>query len=138
MRPVLHADCPRARVRRSVQTPCEVVRARDYSLVGTRAIDLSARGMLLEIDTCVLTGEELLVLFRSPSGDWYDYDATVSRVLHGRRHGDERRAIGIAFDPIDPWREILLCEALRRAPVAARPGSRPVLHGGRHARELVQ
>jgi hypothetical protein len=88
--------------------------------------------MLLETDTCVLTGEELLVLFRSPSGDWYDYDGTVARVLHGRRHRDERRAIGIAFHPIDPWREILLCEALRRAPVASRLCGRPVLRGGRH------
>jgi hypothetical protein len=114
-----------------VQTPCEVVRARDYSLVGTRTLDLSAKGMLLETETSVLTGEELLVLFRSPSGDWYDYDATVARVLHGRRHCDRRRAVGIAFDPIDPWREILLCEALRRAPVAPRPGSRAVRHGGR-------
>lgn len=135
MRPVLHADCPRARVRRTVQTPCEVVRARDHSLVGTRAIDLSTKGMLLETDACVLTGEELIVLFRSPTGDWYDYDGTVARVLHGRRHRDDRRAIGIAFDPIDPWREILLCEALRRAPVAPRPGSRAVFHGGRYARE---
>src|SRR5258708_3440435 len=128
MRPVLHADCPRAKVRRSVQTPCEVVRARDYSLVGTRAIDLSTKGMLLEIDTCVLTGEELLVLFRSPSGDWYDYDGTVARVLHGRRHRDERRAIGIAFDPLDPWPQILLSQALPPPPPPPRPATPPLSH----------
>lgn len=124
MRPVLHAACPRARVRRSVQTRCEVVRARDYSLVGTRMLDLSPRGMLLETDAAVMTGEELLVLLRTPSGDWFDCDATVARVLHGRRRGDPRRAVGIALEPLDPWHDILLCDALKEAPPAPRGQSR--------------
>ena len=67
-------------LRRSVETRCEVVRARDYSLVGTHIVDLSTRGMLLETEAPVMTGEELLVLFRGPSGNWYDCDATVARV----------------------------------------------------------
>jgi hypothetical protein len=96
------------------------VRARDYSLVGTRVVDLSTKGLLLESDATVLTGEELLVLFKTPAGDWYDCDATVARVLHGRRRWDEMRGIGIAFEPLDPWREILLCESLRSAPVGER------------------
>lgn len=120
MRPVLHAHCPRARVRRSVQTPCEVVRARDYSLVGTKVLDLSPRGLLLQTDAAVMTGEELLVLVRGPSGDWYDLDATVARVLHGRRRRDETRAVGVAFEPLDPWRDILLCDSLKHAPAATR------------------
>jgi hypothetical protein len=120
MRPVLHADCPRARLRRTVEIPCEVVRARDYSLVGTQVVDVSAKGILLESDATVLTGDELLVLFRSPWGDWYDCDATVARVLHGRRRWDDVRGIGIAFEPLDPWREVMLCESLRNAPVAPR------------------
>jgi hypothetical protein len=124
MRPVLHADCPRARLRRSVQTYCEVVRARDYSLVGTRVVDLSPRGLLLETDEAVITGEELLVLFRAPTGDWFDCDGTVARVLHGRRRRDRGRAVGIAFEPLDPWRDILLCDALKNAPVASRGESR--------------
>jgi hypothetical protein len=111
-------------VRRAVQTACEVVRARDYSLVGTRVVDLSTRGMLLETDATVMTGEELLVLFRGPSGDWYDCDANVARVLHGRRRRDTRRAIGIAFEPLDPWRDILLCDSLKNAPVAERGSGR--------------
>jgi hypothetical protein len=120
MRPVLHADCPRARLRRTIETACEVVRARDCSPVGTRVVDLSAKGLLLETDATLLTGEELMVLFRSPWGDWFDCDATVARVLHGRRRWDDIRAIGIAFEPLDPWREIMLCESLRNAPVAHR------------------
>ena len=120
MRPILHAQCPRARVRRAVPTACEVVRARDYSLVGTQVIDVSTRGMLLRTDAAVMTGEDLLVLFRGPSGDWYDVDATVARVVHGRRRRDETRAVGIAFEPLDPWRDILLCDSLKHAPVAVR------------------
>jgi hypothetical protein len=120
MRPVLHANCPRARVRRAVPTACEVVRARDYSAVGTRVLDVSPRGMLLATDASVMTGEELLVLFRTPTGNWFDLDATVARVLHGRRRRDERRAVGIAFEPLDPWRDILLCDALKDAPPASR------------------
>jgi hypothetical protein len=124
MRPVLHAQCPRARLRRAVETPFEVVRLRDGSLVGKRVLDLSARGMLLQTDAPVLTGEELRVLFRGPSGDWYDCDGTVARVLHSRRRGDRARAVGIAFEPVDPWRDILLCDALKRAPLAARSTAR--------------
>ena len=120
MRPVLHADCPRALLRRSVEIPCEVVRARDYAVVARSVVDVSARGMLVESDTPVLTGEDLLVLFRSPWGDWYDCDATVARILHGRRRWDDMRGIGIAFERLDPWREIMLCESLRKAPAAPR------------------
>ena len=133
MRPVLHADCPRARLRRRIEPRCEVVRARDYSLVGTRVVDLSTKGMLLASDAAVLTGEELLVLFRTPTGDWYDCDATVARVLHGRRRGDAHRAVGIAFEPLDPWRDILLCEALRNAPVAPRHLAAHSLRARTHA-----
>jgi hypothetical protein len=98
---------------------------RDGSLVGSRVLDLSARGMLLEIDAPVLTGEEMRVLFRAPSGEWCDRDGTVARVLHGRRRADRTRAIGIAFEPIDPWNDILLCDSLKHAPLAERGVARP-------------
>jgi hypothetical protein len=118
-RPVFHAECPRAGLRRHVHTPCEVVRERDFKRVGTRVLDLSSKGMLLESDLSILTGEQVLVSFRSPSGRWHDLDASVARVLHGRRRGDTHRAAAIAFD-IDPFSELLLCEALRGEPVTKR------------------
>jgi hypothetical protein len=108
-----------------VRPPCEVVRTRDFRLVGTRVLDLSAKGMLLEADLPILTGEELLVTFKTPGTDrWYDCEATVARVLHGRRRGDACRALGIAFDGIDPFSELLLCEHLRDAPPARSKASR--------------
>jgi len=121
MRPVLHADCQRALLRRDVQTTCEVVRERDFRLVGRRVLDLSAKGMLIETDQRILTGEELIVTFRGPaSRRWYDCTGTVARIVHGRRRRDRRRAIGVTFDTLDVFSELLLCEELRDAPVAAR------------------
>jgi hypothetical protein len=121
MRPVLHAECARARLRRAVHTPCEVVRERDFKLVGTRVLDLSTSGMLLETDLPVLTGEELLVSFKSPSSDrWYDCAATIARVLHGRRCRDVRRAVGVSFESLHLLDGLLLCEELRFAPLTRR------------------
>ncbi len=128
MRPVLHADCQRALLRRDVlgqasraEVPCEVVRERDFRLVGSKVIDLSAKGMLLETDQRVLTGEEVLVSFRGPTSKrWYDCTGTVARILHGRRRRDQRRAIGVHFDNLDVLSELLLCEELKGAPVAPR------------------
>jgi hypothetical protein len=120
MRPAVHADCPRATLRRILPTtPCEVVRERDFRRVGTRVLDLSSRGMLLEADLPVLTGEPVLVSFRGPSGRYYDLEASIARVVHGRRKGDRHRAAALAFD-IDPFSEVLLCESLRGAPVTER------------------
>ena len=121
MRPALHANCARGLLRRSVETRCEVVRERDFKLVGTRVLDLSTRGLLLETDQAILTGEDLFVSFKSPTSDrWYDCTATVARVLHGRRRRDQRRAIGVAFDRLHVLDELLLCEELRRAPTTRR------------------
>ena len=121
MRPVLHADCQRALLRRDVRTTCEVVRERDFRLVGSRVLDLSAKGMLIETDQRILTGEELIVTFRGPaSRRWYDCTGTVARIIHGRRRRDRKRAIGVSFDTLDVFSELLLCEELRDAPVAAR------------------
>jgi hypothetical protein len=104
-----------------VQPPCQVVRTRDFRLVGTSVVDLSTKGMLLETELPILTGEELLVSLKSPVAElWYDCEATVARVVHGRRRGDPHRALGIAFDTLDPWNELLLCEHLRSQPVTLR------------------
>jgi hypothetical protein len=124
MRPVFHAQCPRARLRRRVQPSCEVVRTRDFRLIGTRVLDLSATGMLLETELPILTGEELIVSFKSPGDRWFDCEASVARVEHGRRRSDSHRALGISFDALDPWNELLLCEHLRSAPLARDSAAR--------------
>jgi hypothetical protein len=121
MRPVLHADCPRALLRRPVLTLCEIVRERDFRLVGSRILDLSSRGLLVESDLQVLTGEEVVVTLRSPTTKrWYDCTGTVARIVHGRRRRDRKRAVGIALDGLDAFSELLLCEELKHMPVTGR------------------
>jgi hypothetical protein len=101
-----------------VKTECQIVRERDFKLVGTEVIDVSVRGMLLMADLPVLTGEELIVTFKGPATSrWYDCGGMVARVLHGRRREDRRRAVGVAFEGLGPFHELLLCDELAKTPL---------------------
>jgi hypothetical protein len=98
---LVHAQQRRA-LRRGVRVDCQVVRERDFTLIGSRGLDLSPLGMLVFAQEPVLTGEPLLVAFRLPqSAWWFDSEATVSRVVHGRRPGDRGRCFGIEFETLD-------------------------------------
>ncbi len=114
----------RGAFRRFVRVDCQVVRDHDFRLVGDLALDLSTKGMLVRARSRVLTGEELIVAFRPPrSNQWIDAEATVARVVHGRRPGDTGLSFGIEFHGMDREQEELLFEQLRgmAAPDAARP-----------------
>ncbi len=84
-------------VRRSVLLPCQVVRERDFRLVGRHLSDLSTEGMSVLIDRPVLTGEKLLIALKVPgtTSIWLDAEGEVRRVVHGRRPEDNGRAVGI-------------------------------------------
>jgi hypothetical protein len=119
----------RTAFRRFVRIDCQVVREHDFRLVGDLALDLSTRGMLVRARSHVLTGEELLVAFRPPrSNRWIDAQATVARVVHGRRPGDPGLAFGIEFHGMEAEHNDLLFEQLRGmiAPDAMRP-PRPLI-----------
>jgi PilZ domain len=104
-------------MRRSVRVDCQVVREHDFKLVGRRAIDLSADGMLVLSDTRVLTGEDVIVTFRAPSTRlWLDCTATVARVVHGRRPGDWGPCLGLTFESMDEVTRALLRAELRGLP----------------------
>lgn len=110
--------------RRFVRIDCQVVREHDFRLVGDLALDLSTRGMLVRARSRVLTGEELLVAFRPPRCNrWIDAQATVARVVHGRRPGDTGLSFGIEFHGMERDYEDLIFEKLRgmTAPDAMRP-----------------
>lgn len=97
----------------SVRIPCQLVRLRDFRLVGRTIADLSEEGALVDATDAVLTGEPLLVSFRAPfSHRWIDADAIVARVVHGRRTGDLRRCLGISFTALTPEARRLLREGL--------------------------
>ena len=58
-------------------------------------------------DTRVLTGEPLVVTFRLPRSSrlldgWFDAEATVARVVHGRRNGEAGSRLGIEFEGLAP------------------------------------
>jgi hypothetical protein len=113
---LVHAQQRRA-LRRSIRVDCQVVRERDFRLVGSRGIDLSPKGMLVLSQEPVLTGEPLFVSFRLPQGlYWFDSQATVARVVHGRRPGDMARSFGVEFETLDPDCQWFLGLALRRVP----------------------
>jgi hypothetical protein len=102
----------RKALRRSVRIDCQVVRERDFTLIGRRAVDLSDGGMLVLSEPCwpsssrarspdldVLTGEDMVVSFRAPATRlWFDCAATVARVIHGRRPEDWGPCLGLSFD----------------------------------------
>ena len=104
-------------LRRAVRVDCQVVRERDFKLIGSRAVDLSPAGMLVLLQEPVLTGEPLVVAFRLPRSDhWFDAEAVVARVLHGRRPGDLGRCFGLEFDALEPAVQAHLRQALRGVP----------------------
>ena len=108
----------------SVRIPCQLVRLRDFRLVGKTIADLSEEGALVEAALPVLTGEPLLLSFRAPfSNRWIDADAVVARVVHGRRAGDLRRSFGISFTALTPEGRRLLHEGLWGLP-SVRPARR--------------
>jgi hypothetical protein len=107
--------------RREVVLPCQAVREHDFKLIADRTLDISTHGLLLPLRTRVLTGESLIVSFAIP-GLWIDVEATVARVVHGRRPGDDGLAIGVLFDRIAPATQAALAGFLhgRRAPLPRR------------------
>jgi hypothetical protein len=121
IRPAIQRPRRRA-ARRGVLLNCQVVRERDFKLVGDLALDLSPEGMLVSTRERVLTGEDVLVSFRTPrSRIWVDVEAEVTRVVHGRRPTDQGRCLGLRFFGLDADLERMLKETLRSLPLA-EPG----------------
>ena len=111
----------RASSRREVTLPCQAVREHDFSLIGERSCDLSIEGMLLPLRRPALTGDSLIVSFQIP-GLWLDCEATVARIVHGRRPGDDGPAVGLRFDRMAPAARAALAGYLhgRRSPLPRR------------------
>ena len=107
--------------RREVVLPCQAVREHDFKLIADRTLDISIEGLLLPLRTRVLTGETLIVSFAIP-GLWIDAEATVARVVHGRRPGDDGLAVGVIFDHLAPSARAALAGFLhgRRSPLPRR------------------
>lgn len=104
----------RSSSRRPVRMPCEAVRERDFRSIGSVVLDLSSTGMLLRSSERVLTGDAVIVSFFEPvSARWFDLEATVARVIHGRRAGDGERSVGLSFTGLRGEARVALESALR-------------------------
>jgi hypothetical protein len=115
--PTLVFASQRRAMRRAIRFECQIVRERDFRLVGKRAIDLSPDGMLVYTDDRVLTGDDVLVSFRLPTTrQWFDTDATVARVVHGRRPTDRGQCLGIEFGSLDEVSRWVIRASLRGLP----------------------
>ncbi len=130
LRTLVHARQRRV-IRRAIRVECQVVRERDFRLIGSRGIDVSPTGMLVATDEPVLTGEPVIVAFRLPRTErWFDAEATVARVVHGRRPCDRGRGFGLAFDGLDAEAKWLLSRALRDVPPPVPTRERRVDYAG--------
>jgi len=126
---------PRSSSRHTVKIECQVVRERDFRLLADRTVDLSATGALVGPADPALTGERILVSFRIPrSSVWIDAEATVTRVVHGRRPGEFTRSLALEFDDLETLQRFTLKDALRSVPPAP-PKSAP---GRRSSQSLVR
>jgi hypothetical protein len=120
----LPTDRERVAFRHAVRLDCQIVRERDFKLVARRSVDLSTTGMLVEQEHDLEVGEPLIVSFRAPRSDRYvDTDATVARIVKGRRKGDVGAAFGVRFASLDRSTLTTLKTSLRRMPAtrARRP-----------------
>ena len=95
--------------------PCQAVRERDFKLIADRTLDISVDGLLIPVQEPILTGETLIVAFPIP-GMWIDAECTVTRVVHGRRPGDDGLACGVLFDVISPSARAALAGYLHGKP----------------------
>ena len=118
MSAILARKVSRRAFRREVLLRCQVVRERDFRLVSDLALDLSTEGMLVHSPHLrVLTGEPLIVSFRAPRSEkWIDAEATVARVVHGRRPSDRGRCLGLSFHDLTRGVEQMLFQQLRGLP----------------------
>lgn len=107
----------RREVRRAVALTCQVVRERDFRLIADQAVDLSPDGMLVATEHDMAVGESLIVSFKATQlGLWFDSEASVTRIVNGRRDGDRGPAIGLSFSSLDRVKRLILRGHLRRVP----------------------
>ncbi len=110
----------RKNIRHEGEFSCEVVRERDFKQVATCGLDVSAGGMRVRTNEKILTGERVILTFRTPGGGYFfDAEGVVARVLHGRRPSDDVRSLGIEFRRMNRTDRVMLEHGLRRLPPPA-------------------
>jgi hypothetical protein len=109
----------RGEIRRSATLGCRVRRLDSLRLVADRTLDLSPQGMLVISDERMDEGAKLMISFQATELPiWFDTQATVARIIQGRRPGDVGRALGLRFDTLPAVQRLILRGHLRKHPLA--------------------
>lgn len=117
MSPLLVRRNQRREIRRAVRLMCRVVDEDAFKLIGDHALDVSPEGMLVRSDARIEVGADVIVSFRATDfGIWFDTDASVARVIHGRRPGDSGRCLGLNFKSLSSVHRLILRGHLRHVP----------------------
>lgn len=107
----------RRAIRRAVEIPCTLFRAKDFHVVGSRTLDLSTDGMLIGAEDDLTEGEGVFVSFTfTQFAIPFRVKGQIARIIRGRRERDRMPAVGISFDAIDPVSRLILRGHLRRIP----------------------
>lgn len=108
----------RSVARFGVHIACQVVRDRDFKVIGRGSLDISLTGMLVPCTYAAEIGDEVIVSFRTPQlGEYVDAVALVTRRMEGRRRGDLGATMGLTFTSIDDASLRALARMLEGAPV---------------------
>lgn len=109
----------RSSVRYGVHVDCQVVRDRDFKVIGRGSLDVSLTGMLVQCNYSAELGDEVIVSFQTPGlREYVDAVAIVTRLIAGRRQGDLGLAMGLTFTSIDDESFAALKRALQDMPTA--------------------
>jgi hypothetical protein len=107
----------RREIRRALRLHCRVVMPWAKSVVADTSFDLSPEGMLVRAIEPLYVGDKVEVAFRATDlGIWFDTEAHIARIIHGRRPGDHGRCYGLAFDSLSAVQRLILRGHYRRVP----------------------
>ncbi len=107
----------RSSVRRSIETRCEALVARESRSIGRTLRDLSEDGAFLETTVELGLGEHVYLSFRAPRTRLrIGVRAQVVRCVQGRRTTDRARGVGLRSEPLEAVDRAILKRSLARTP----------------------
>lgn len=111
------SSAERSTARFGVHVACQVVRERDFRVIGRGTLDVSLTGMLLQCTYDADVGDEVIISFKTRGDEYVDGVGMVTRRMEGRRRGDLGLTMAIAFTSIDDESLRALARMLELAPV---------------------
>ncbi len=121
---LLLSSADRSVARFGVHIACQVVRERDFRVIGRGTLDVSLTGMLVQCTYDAEIGDEVIVSFKTGRDEYVDAVGIVTRRMEGRRRGDLGMTMGITFTSLDDESLRALARMLELAPVVTKRAPR--------------